>query len=183
MSSIKEIPPQSNLDQLEKQAETRGLILRIKESRPINLWSIRVVVAEQLTLGKIKILGELKAWAYSGEKGLQLDTMKVLPGVSPGVGDLLWSATMAWALEKTPCTKARLLAIRDEENYHKKLIRYFQRKGFKKIKDIGSSPLDLFLRTIWGGSGALMIGECNIVLKRSYEAWLTANKNIKPKLN
>ncbi len=168
-----------NLNLLEKQASEVGLILRIKETRPINLWAIRVVVAKQVDSEIIKIFGELKAWAYPRKAGLQLDTMKVINNAESGIGDLIWAATMAWAIERTPCETARLLAINDNDNYHQKLVRYFQRKGFEKIKIIESSPKDLPLRTIWGGSGTLMRGDCKDVFERSYKRWLIFSERAK----
>ena len=71
----------------------------------------------------------MKAWAYSGEKGFQLDTMRVHSLATNSIGHLIWASTMAWALEETPCKSARLLAINDDTQQHKILIRYFQRRG------------------------------------------------------
>ena len=53
---------------------------------------------------------KIKGWAYNGINGFQLDTMRVLPFAPKGVGHLIWAASMAWAQENTPCSKARLLA-------------------------------------------------------------------------
>ena len=67
---------------------------------------------------------------------------------------------MAWAIEKKSSNKARLLAIFDSEGYSNKLVRYFKLIGFKIVKEVGSSPVDLLLRLVWGGAGTLMNGEC-----------------------
>ena len=159
------------LDELEKQASYVGLILRIQVRRPLNLWSLRVVVADQIEPQKVRILGEMKAWAYQGINGFQLDTMRVHPNASACVGHLVWAASMAWALESTPCKKARLLAIRDGERQHACLLRYFLRRGFKTVREVGSSPIDLPLRMVWGGSGSLMLGDCKEVYRRSLKLW------------
>ena len=159
------------LYELERQAQECGLLLRIKINRPLNLWALRLVVASCINPNKIIILGEMKAWAYSRKHGFQLDTMRVSQSAPSGVGHLIWAATMAWALEETPCKKARLLAIRDEEDQHKKLVRYFQMRGFEFIREVGSDPLDLHLRMIWGGSGMLMNADCELVLQKSYSLW------------
>ena len=160
-----------SLDHLGKDALEAGLLLRLKVTRPLNLWALRLVVAEYLEPNKVRILGEMKAWAYKGVNGLQLDTMRVHPNAPSGVGHLVWAATMAWALEETPCKKARLLAIRDDERQHECLVRYFLRRGFQVIKEVGSAPNDLPLRMIWGGSGALMVAECTEVFKKSFQLW------------
>ena len=160
-----------NLSLLEKEASDRGLLLRIQVRRPLNFWSIRLVVGEIISKDKIQLWGEMKGWAYQNTKGLQLDTMKVAKNAKSRVGDLIWAATMAWALEETPCRSARLLAIYDENNQHKTLQRYFRRRGFCNVRTVGSSPLDLPLRLVWGGAGAFMVGNCKTVLERSYRCW------------
>ena len=159
------------LTTLEKEATNRGLLLRIQVRRPFNIWSFRLVVGEITSKDKIQLLGEMKGWAYQNTKGLQLDIMKVGKNAKPKVGDLLWAATMAWALEETPCRNARLLAIYDENNQHKILQRYFRKRGFKTVRNVGSSPLDLPLRLVWGGAGAFMVANCEEVLERSYRRW------------
>ncbi len=159
------------LDQLEKEASEKNLILRLKVGRPLNLWALRLVVAEQVDDKIIRILGEMKAWAYPRTRGLQLDTMKVLPKADYKVGPLIWAATMTWALEKTPCRQARLLAIRDDPLKHAKLTRYFKWQGFRTVRDVGSKPTDLPLRLIWGGAGSLMIANCDQVLEKNYLRW------------
>ncbi len=160
-----------NLTMLEKEASDKGLLLRIQFRKPLGIWAFKFVVGELMSKDKIQLLGEMKGWAYQNTKGLQLDVMKVGQNANNKVGDMLWAATMAWALEETPCRSARLLAIYDENNQHKALQRYFRRRGFKKVRDIGSSPLDLPLRLVWGGAGAFMVGDCEEVLDRSYRRW------------
>ena len=161
-----------NINILEKEASDRGLLLRMQVRRPFNIWSFKLVAGKMMSKDKIQLLGEMKGWAYQNTKGLQLDTMKVGKNVDSKVGDILWAATMAWALEETPCRSARLLAIYDENNQHKILQRYFRRRGFNLVRNVGSTPLDLPLRLVWGGAGAFMVGNCEEVLLRSYRSWL-----------
>ena len=160
-----------NLTVLEKEASERGLLLRIQVRKPFNIWSFRVVVGEITNKDKIQLWGEMKGWAYQNTKGLQLDIMKVGKNANSKVGDMIWASTMAWALEETPCRSARLLAIYDENNQHKILQRYFRRRGFNTVRNVGSSLLDLPLRLVWGGAGAFMVGNCEEVLDRSYRRW------------
>lgn len=61
------------LNDLEAQARERGLLLRLKVGRPLGLWSLRLVVAEQLPADRLQLQGEMKAWAYGATTGLQLD--------------------------------------------------------------------------------------------------------------
>ena len=160
-----------HLTLLEKEASDRDLLLRIQVRRPLNIWSLRLVVGEITSKNKIQLLGEMKGWAYQNTKGLQLDTMKVGNNANSKVGDLIWAATMAWAIEETPCRSARLLAIYDENNQHQILQRYFRRLGFNTVRKVGSSPMDLPLRLVWGGAGAFMVGNCEKVFERSYRSW------------
>ena len=166
-----------NLNNLEKEAAESGFLLRLKVSRPLNLWALRLVVADYLEPKKIRVLGEMKAWAYKGLNGLQLDTMRVLPIAPEQVGHLVWAGTMAWALNATPCKKARLLAIRDEERQHARLVRYFSMRGFSLVREIGSAPYDLPMRMIWGGAGSLMNADCQEVFERSTKLWNLSRKN------
>ncbi len=160
-----------SLSLLENQASQSGLLLRMQIRRPLTLWAFRLVVGKQVDSNKVKILGEMKGWAYSHTSGLQLDTMQVSSDAPIGVGDLIWAAIMSWAIEETPCKKARLLAIHDEEQQHKTLVRYFHRRGFSIVKDVGSSILDLPYRMVWGGSGSLMIADCFEVYELSRLKW------------
>ena len=165
---------------IEKSASQQGFLLRIQVRRPLGLWSFKLVVAKQISPEKIVILGEIKGWAYKGIKGLQLDTMKVAKDAPVGVGQLIWAAIMAWAIENTPCKFARLLAIDDDDIQHKILVRYFLGKGFNLIKTIGTSIGDLPLRLVWGGSGVLMLGECKNVLTKNLHSWeLILEKKLK----
>ena len=159
------------LDDLERQARDAGLLLRLKVGRPLGLWSLQLVVAQAADDRGYRLLGEMKAWAYPASSGLQLDTMRVTPSAPAGVGDLIWSATMAWALEMTPCRSARLLAIRDDDRQHQRLLRYFRRLGFESIRPVEAALWDLPLRLVWGGAGMLMTGDCARVQTISQRRW------------
>ena len=163
--------PVQMLEQLESEALERGLLLRLQVGRPLGLWSLRLVVAQTNAAGRLLLQGEMKGWAYGAKAGLQLDTMRVQPGAPAGVGDLVWAATMAWTLEMTPCRRARLLAIRDAEQQHLRLVRYFRQRGFKTEREVEAALWDLPLRMVWGGAGALMSGEVDAVLERSLRGW------------
>ena len=154
-----------NVKELEKLAFSFGLIIKIQIRETLGLCFFRIVIAEQ-TDNVIKIWGEMKGWTYLNNKGIQLDTLRIISNSPPVVSDLIWATTMAWAIEKKGSKKARLLAIFDSEGYSKKLVRYFRMIGFEIIKEVGSSPTDLFLRLVWGGSGTLMKGDCFQILQK-----------------
>lgn len=160
------VPEALDLRQLEALAAQRGLLLRLRAPQRLAVWSLQVGVARILEEGRAELLAELKGWALPTPGGLQLDTLRVRPGSDPLVGPLIWAATLSWALESTPCRRARFLAIRDGEQQHRRLVRYFQQLGFTPIRELGASPTDLPLRLLWGGSGLLMSGDCAVVLER-----------------
>ena len=153
------------VEELEKLALSVGLLIKIQARETIGLCFFRIVIAEQKD-NIIKIWGEMKGWTYLNNQGIQLDTLRILSKAPSFVSEFIWATTMAWAIEKKSSNKARLLAIFDSEGYSKKLVRYFKLIGFKIVKEVGSSPADLFLRLIWGGAGTLMTGDCCFILKK-----------------
>ena len=108
------------LADIEQQAAARGLLLRLQVKQALAVTTLRVVVARPREGQGPLLLGELKGWALPLPAGLQLDTMRVQGTDTQGVGALIWAATFAWALESTPCRSARLLAIRDNDQQHRR---------------------------------------------------------------
>ena len=164
--------PSPSLEQLEADARQRGLLLRLQVSRLAALaWGLRVGVARSRDpadpSSPLVLLGELKGWALPTPGGLRLDTMRVQGADTAAVGALIWSSTCAWALEATPCRQATLLAIRDQERQHRRLVRYFRRLGFTPLRELGGGAADLAPRLLWGGAGLLMRADCAEVLARS----------------
>ena len=158
------------LADIEQLAAARGLLLRLQVRRVLVVTTVRVVVARPREGQAPLLLGELKGWALPLPDGLQLDTMRVQGPQTQGVGALIWAATFAWALEATPCRQARLLAIRDRDQQHRRLVRYFRRLGFEPIREVGAAAADLPLRLVWGGAGLLMRGNCQAGLERSWRS-------------
>ncbi|KEF41109.1 MAG: hypothetical protein ER33_13135 [Cyanobium sp. CACIAM 14] len=157
---------------LEERARSQGLLLRLKLGGLGGVRGLRVGVARPRPEAAPLLLGELRGWCLPTRAGLRLDTLRVQGQDTAAVGPLIWAATFAWALETTPCRTARLLAIRDGERQHRRLVRYFRRLGFAPLRELGGGPLDLAPRLIWGGAGLLMQGHCEEGLRRS-ERWLS----------
>lgn len=152
------------LANVEQRAASRELLLRLQVKDRLGVKGLRVVVARPRPQQAPLLLGELKGWALPTAEGLHLDTMRV--DGTHGVGLLIWAAIFAWALEATSCRAARLLAIRDDEAQHRRLVRYFERLGFTPVRELGAGPVDLAQRLVWGGSGLLMRGDCAEGLRR-----------------
>lgn len=163
----------TSLASLEQRAAERGLLLRLQVGRPLGLlYGLRVAVAQQQSAGApLRLVGELKGWAWPTPGGLQLDTLQVAgrsSGLSDlGVGPLIAAAAFAWALEQTPCRRAQILAIRDDDGQHRRLVRYFRRLGFVSSKELGAALWDLPERLVWGGAGLVMQADCQLVLERA----------------
>lgn len=157
-----------SLAEIEQRAAARGLLLRLQVRQRLVLTSLRVVVARPRDGQAPLLLGELKGWALPLVDGLQLDTMRVQGPQTQAVGPLIWCAVFAWALEASPCRRARLLAIRDGEAQHRRLVRYFQRLGFQPVREVAAAAGDLPLRLVWGGAGLLMRGDCADGLARAW---------------
>lgn len=160
-----------DLRAMEAEAARRGWKLRLAATRRLGLWNWRVVVARPLDEGRAEWLGELKGWALPREQGLRLDTLRVQGQGSAGAAPLLLATGCAWALEQTPCRRARFLAIHDNDRQHRRLVRYFRSLGFEPLRELGSSPADWGPRLIWGGSGLLMEGDCAETIRRWARRW------------
>ena len=155
-----------SLAEIEQRAAAKGLLLRLQVKQALGISTLRVVVARPRDAQAPLLLGELKGWALPIPDGLQLDTMRVQGPQTQDVGRLVWAATFAWALEATSCRSARLLAIRDQEQQHRRLVRYFRQLGFEPIREVGAAAMDLPLRLVWGGAGLLMRGDITEGLER-----------------
>ena len=153
------------IEKLQKIAFSLGLVIKIQVKETLGLCFFKIVVAEQKD-NVVKIWGEMKGWTLLNKQGIQLDTLRILGNSPPFVSELIWATTMSWAINKKASKKVRLLAIYDNEGYSKKLVRYFKIIGFKIVKEVGSSPIDLFLRLVWGGAGTLMKGDCLYILNK-----------------
>ncbi len=162
---------QPDLRAIAAEAAQRGWKLRVAAPRRFGLWSLRVVVARPLEAGRAEWLGELKGWALPQRQGLRLDTLRVQGRQSAGAAPLLLAASCAWALECTPCQRARFLAIHDQERQHRRLVRYFRGLGFEPLRELGSAPGDWGPRLLWGGSGLLMEGDCGETIQRCARRW------------
>lgn len=88
----------------------------------------------------------------AGERKRYADIAKV----ARWFGLILSVSIGCWNMERSPffCQEAHLLAIRDEEKQHKRLVRYYKSLGFKTIRE--NEDLTLQDQIVWGGEGTLM---------------------------
>ena len=97
------------INQLQRIAESYKLTIKIQVREVLGLKIFRIIVAE-VNNNSVKIWGEIKGWTLPIKGGLQLDTLRILNSSPKFVSELIWATTMAWALEQTSCSFARLLA-------------------------------------------------------------------------
>ena len=97
-----------------------------------------------------------KPCPLSGKNATIIDykNLKVLRKYLSESGRILPSRITSVSLKKQKelsraVKRARLLAIRDDAKQHSILVRYFLGRGFKSVRDVGSSPLDLYLSLRW----------------------------------
>jgi hypothetical protein len=164
-------PGLPSLAAIEAEATRRGWKLRLAAPQRLGLWSLRAVVAQPLSEDRARLLGDLKGWALPQAAGLRLDTLRVQGQGTAGAAPLLLAAACAWALECTPCRRARFLAIHDTDRQHRRLVRYFRGLGFAPLRELGAGPADWGPRLIWGGRGLLMEGECAETIRRCARRW------------
>lgn len=100
--------------------------------------------------------------AEGEEKGKYADVSKV----ARWFGLLLAVSIACWNRERSPfyCKEAQLLAIKDEEKQHERLVRYYRQLGFQTIRD--NEELTLQDQIFWGGEGTLMSVDAEDFLRK-----------------
>mmetsp|Transcript_18272 Transcript_18272/g.45790 ORF Transcript_18272/g.45790 Transcript_18272/m.45790 type:complete len:204 (+) Transcript_18272:3-614(+) len=107
-------------------------------------------------------LESIQVRRFTGYYALSRSTRKryaSLMQAENGLGLLLSVAVACWIRERCPfrCSRAQLLAIRDEPRQHATLVRYYRRLGFRPVREVRNGPLkDAFDLITWGGEGTLM---------------------------
>uniref|UniRef100_A0A061RJP7 Uncharacterized protein n=1 Tax=Tetraselmis sp. GSL018 TaxID=582737 RepID=A0A061RJP7_9CHLO len=87
-------------------------------------------------------------------------------GSPRGLGLLLGGATFAYGFE-SGCRKAEILAINDDDDWAKRLVRYYRYFGFQERYTVGGRGLaDLPDLLVWGGVGTRMDADIEAMLRR-----------------
>lgn len=84
--------------------------------------------------------------------------------LSPGM--LLFIAAIAIGAEKG-CNAVYGLAIDDEKEQHRRLVRYLRRFGGEKVRRVGDSLRDVPDRLFYGGCGTIIRGDIGKMLSRA----------------
>lgn len=134
------------------------------------LYRITCTVEEELESGgdvRTILLGETDGFVVPFLKLMHCDTMRIYNsrlkscnsdrrlGIM-GLGRVMAQAVFAHGLENG-CEKAEILAINDDDDMHRKLVRYYERMGFEVECEVtGENVSDIFHLLVWGGVGTRM---------------------------
>lgn len=106
--------------------------------------------------GKIIHVDKLEVWKKSLDRAKKENPTGFQNGGQVfGVSLLLGYKVMVFGKSKR-CEIAEFLAIDDEAFQHKRLVRFFQRAGFEKVRYVGDDLASVPDRLVWGGRGTLM---------------------------
>eukprot|EP00897_Mesotaenium_endlicherianum_P002576 jgi/Mesen1/2346/ME000156S01494 len=148
----------AKLQKVELQLEKKGPLFTIKA---INL-------QDKSVLGKAQ--GFLRPWVDG--LVLHLDSIQMASISSSKVRSLFGVALLIGALAvrhgyDSGCRRVELLAINDSDEYHRKLVRYYARMGFKAVHEVeGGSVGDMVHMLVWGGVGTRMDGDVEELLRK-----------------
>ncbi|KAL5561377.1 hypothetical protein UlMin_031124 [Ulmus minor] len=146
--SMSDILDSSRTQKLDLQLQTLGPFFRItaKSSETKN------------ELGRAE--GIIRVWL--GGRILHLDSIRLRRetlGMEKsifGIGLFIGAVAIRYGYD-CGCRKAELLAINDSDLYHRKLVRFYRRIGFKEVYEVtGSTFGDFSHMLVWGGIGTRM---------------------------
>ncbi|XP_017218363.1 uncharacterized protein LOC108195868 [Daucus carota subsp. sativus] len=150
--TMRDILDSSKQQKLELRLQTLGPFFRITAKRSDS----------EAEIGRAE--GIIRVWF--GRKILHLDSIKLTRetlGMDKsifGIGVFLGAVAVRYGYD-CGCTCAELLAINDSDLYHKKLVKFYTRIGFKTVYEVtGSSMGDYTHMLVWGGVGTRM--EANV---------------------
>ncbi|OMO73881.1 DNA-repair protein, UmuC-like protein [Corchorus capsularis] len=146
--SMSDILASSRAQNLDLQLQTVGPFFRITAK---SLESNR-------ELGRAE--GLIRVWF--GGKILHLDSIRLKRDTLSmersifGIGLFIGAVAIRYGYD-CGCRTAELLAINDSDLYHSKLVRFYQRIGFKTVYEVtGSTIGDMAHMLMWGGIGTRM---------------------------
>ncbi|KAE8788222.1 hypothetical protein D1007_37775 [Hordeum vulgare] len=141
-------------------SRAQGLRMRLSTLGPLfRVTATRVGGDGDVELGRAE--GAIRPWP--GGAVLHLDSMRMSRATLEvpnrplfGLGIFLGAVTVRHGFD-AGCVRAELLAINDTPLYHKKLVKFYTRMGFKAVHEVdGSSITDFTHMLVWGGRGTRM---------------------------
>ncbi|KAJ0096319.1 hypothetical protein Patl1_28554 [Pistacia atlantica] len=152
MPTMSEILASSRVQNLDLRLQTLGPFFRITARS----------LETQNELGRAE--GLIRVWL--GGRVLHLDSIRLrretlgMERSIFGIGLFIGAVAVRYGYD-CGCGAAELLAINDSDLYHKKLVRFYKRIGFKAVHEVtGSTIRDWGHMLVWGGIGTRM--EANV---------------------
>ncbi|KAK9904887.1 hypothetical protein WJX75_004873 [Coccomyxa subellipsoidea] len=160
------------LDEVQSIAARRGLYLNARTLGPL----YRIVIRDRDEEGPVLAVSSgftVPAMGLMHCDSLQIFTRGVrgsegerLRGGVLGLGLLMGGAVFSFG-HSVGCTKAEILAIKDDDAWHKRLVRYYSYFGFERVRAVGDNGLrDLPDLLVWGGVGMRMDADIEELLRR-----------------
>eukprot|EP00271_Cylindrocystis_brebissonii_P007356 TRINITY_DN20758_c0_g1_i1.p1 TRINITY_DN20758_c0_g1~~TRINITY_DN20758_c0_g1_i1.p1 ORF type:complete len:339 (+),score=2.30 TRINITY_DN20758_c0_g1_i1:153-1169(+) len=154
------LPALPTLDDIVRSAGERKLKIAVTRIGP---W-FRV---EAVNADDDKVLGTAECFIRPWFDGtiLHLDSMRTVKIESGNVRSIFGITLIVGAMAvrigyENGCKRMELLAINDSTEYHEKLVRYYQRLGFRPVHEVKGGTLeDLSHMLVWGGIGTRMDGD------------------------
>jgi len=152
----------------------------------LSLWTLGPLYKMTCLMDNGVLIGETDGFVVPFTGLLHCDTMRiynsrfrgqVIPGNKAssdgmasigamGVGKLMACGLAAYGLSRG-CHTAEILAIRDDDETHRKLVLYYRRLGFRRVKEVtGESLGDVPDMLVWGGVGTRMNADIGEFLKK-----------------
>ena len=167
-------------EEIAMAAKNRGLALDTKTFGPFFK-----ITARRLPTGSGELLEKCDAEVIGEHDGfiapppfgiLHMDSMRIYNSRVRGEDErramrslfgisILLGTSSALMAHEAGCRKMELLAIDDGNEYAKKLVAYYGRLGFEKVRVVGEgAATDLFVLLVWGGVGTRMNGDLEELL-------------------
>lgn len=139
-------------------ARERGMLLAMKPTGPLFVVTA-IDVATGDNLGTAD--GFIKPWIQANI--LHLDSIQLTKASATRSGRTIFGAAVYMGALMVrygidcACDKGELLAINDSDDYHRKLVRYYSRLGWKPVHEVkGEGWRDVLHMLVWGGVGTRM---------------------------
>lgn len=138
-------------------AKEKGLLLALKPTGPLFVvTAIDIATGENLGTAD----GFIKPWIDTNI--LHLDSIRLTKASATRSGRTIFGAAVYMGALMVrhgidcACDRGELLAINDSDEYHKKLVRYYSRLGWKPVHVVTGDWTDFLHMLVWGGVGTRM---------------------------
>lgn len=160
-------------EEIVAAAREKGIVMELKTTGL--LFGVSATDAEGTILGNAD--GFIKPWIDGNI--LHLDSIRLTKASATrsgrsifGAGVYMGALMVRHGIDSA-CDRGELMAINDGDEYHRKLVRYYSRLGWKSVYEVkGESWRDYLHMLVWGGVGTRMDADLRDLLGK----WATTLK-------